>query len=188
VKAFDNPKVVLSYCQSRQVDDDGAVLAESYLDYVSDVDPNLWQKDYCRYGMIEIQEALSVRNTIPNVSAVVFRLGPLAQVLQQHIEEMAGYRNAGDWLCYVRLLSYGGLVWFTASSLNNHRRHLASVTLSSRDARHVEEISAVQRLVAEMVPVAPERLEAAKRLREGVAAQFGITVPDGGQAKKVDTE
>jgi glycosyltransferase involved in cell wall biosynthesis len=180
VRAFDNPEVVLSYCQSRQVDEPGVVMAETYLDYVSDVDPLLWQENYCRSGRVEIEEALSVKNTIPNVSAVLFRRDALVRVLREHVEEMARRRNVADWLCYIRLLSQGGFVSFTAASLNNHRRHTMSVTLGSSDRQHLEEISAMQQLAAEMVPVRPERLGAAKRWRETVAAHFGIAVHEDG--------
>jgi glycosyltransferase involved in cell wall biosynthesis len=176
IKAFDNPEVVVSYCQSRQIDETGVVLAESYLDYVSDVDPLLWQANYCRPGRVEIEDALSVKNTIPNVSAVLFRREVLAHVLRKHAEEMATFPNVADWLCYIRVLSEGGSISFIATSLNNHRRHKTSVTLGSSNLRHLEEISAINQLVAEMVPVRPDRLEAAKRWREVVAAHFGIAM------------
>jgi glycosyltransferase involved in cell wall biosynthesis len=180
IRAFDDPDVIVSYCQSRQVDETGAAMAESYLDYVSDVDSLLWQKNYCRSGMVEIKDALSVKNTIPNVSAVLFRREALVRVLREHAEDLARYHNVADWLCYIRLLSQGGSISFTAASLSNHRRHTRSVTLGSSDSRHFEEICAMQRLVAEMVTVPKERLEAAKRWRRAVAAQFGIVMHDSG--------
>jgi glycosyltransferase involved in cell wall biosynthesis/GT2 family glycosyltransferase len=187
IAAFDDSDVVLSYCQSRLVDETDAVLAGSYLDYVADVDWLLWQRDYRRPGRVEIEEALSVKNTIPNVSAVVFRREALARVLREHIEEMTEYHNAADWLCYVRLLSRGGSIAFVAESLNNHRRHKTSITLGSSNLRHLEEIAAMQRLVAAMAPVRPERLEAARRWRENVAAQFGIALP-AGEPARLDTD
>jgi Glycosyl transferase family 2 len=59
VAAFDDPQVVLSYCQSRQVDETGAVMAEHYLDPVADVDEKRWLHDYRCVGTQEIAEALS---------------------------------------------------------------------------------------------------------------------------------
>ena len=37
-------------------------------------------------GIDEISKYLSVKNTIPNVSAVLFRKDCLAEVLEQHLE------------------------------------------------------------------------------------------------------
>jgi glycosyltransferase involved in cell wall biosynthesis len=173
IRAFADPEVVLSYCQSRQIDSDGRVLAEHYLDYVADVDPALWRTDYQRPGTIEIAEALSVKNTIPNASAVLFRRDVLAGVLADHVEEMTTYRNAADWLCYMHVLREGAVA-FAAATLNNHRRHARSVTLAAVDRQHLDEIEAMQRLAALVALVRPERQAVAARWVDTVAIQFGL--------------
>lgn len=174
-RPFRNEETVLSYCQSRMVDENSLVLANNYLEYVSDVDQELWRNDYDRPGLVEIEHALAVKNTIPNVSAVVFRRDALMQVLEAHLDEMAALRNAADWLCYLRLTTKGS-VSFIARSLNNHRRHRRSATLSpaASDRRHWEEIVEMQRLAASMATVRPERKAAARRWSQSVAEQFGI--------------
>jgi O-antigen biosynthesis protein len=171
VAAFDDPEIVLSYSQSRQVNGDGQVTAESYLDYVADVDAALWREDYSRAGATEIAEALSVKNTIPNVSAVVFRRDVLSRVLAEHLEKLTSYRNAADWYCYLHVLVHG-MVAFRAASLNNHRRHGTSVTMSSIDSRHLWEIGAMQRLAAELARVPPERTAAAEKWYAAVERMF----------------
>jgi glycosyltransferase involved in cell wall biosynthesis len=173
VAAFADSRVVLSYCQSRQVDDTGIVVDETYLEWVRDVDPQLWRGDYRRSGSTEIAEALSIKNTIPNVSAVVFRKNALARVLDVHLSEMAACRNAGDWVCYIHLLK-GGYVAFSAASLNNHRRHSTGVTLVASDRRHLDEITATQNLAADVVPVSAARRAAARRHHDVIAMQFGL--------------
>lgn len=177
VTPFNEPDTVLSYCQSRQVDADGVVLADDYLDYVSDIDPLRWQRDYRRSGQEEIEDALSVKNTIPNVSAVVFRRDALAEVLHDHLDEMIALRNAADWLCYLRLMTKGA-VSFTAASLNNHRRHARSTTLSASDRRHLDEIIMMQTFAGTLATSSPERQAAARRWRDEVAHQFGIASRD----------
>jgi hypothetical protein len=177
VAPHNDPDTVLSYCQSRQVDEDGIVLANDYIDYVSDVDPSRWQQDYHCSGKEEIEDALSVKNTIPNVSAVVFRRDALLEVLRNHLDEMTGLRNAADWLCYLRLMTKGSVA-FTAASLNNHRRHKQSTTLSTADRRHLDEIIMMQELSDELATISPERKAAARRWRDDVASQFGIEIPD----------
>jgi O-antigen biosynthesis protein len=178
VKAFDEPGVVMSYCQSRQIDGAGRVLADTYLDYVADVDTKLWQSDYRRSGLLEIGEALSVKNTIPNVSAVLFRRDRLAEVLSLHLGEMVGYRNAADWYCYIRLLCGEGDIAYTAASLNSHRRHTRSLTLATADRRHLDEIIAMQHLAASVAAVRPERSLLARLYAKAVADHFGLSADE----------
>jgi hypothetical protein len=187
VEPFRDQRTVLSYCQSRQVDNEGNVLANDYIDYVSDINPVLWQQDYQRGGKEEIEDALSVKNTIPNVSAVVFRRRALSEVLQLHLDEMTELRNVADWLCYLRLMTKGSIS-FNATSLNNHRRHEASVTISASDRRHLQEIIMMQQLSSELATVSPERLEAARRWRGVVARQFGIDEQNEGFAAASDLD
>jgi hypothetical protein len=174
-KSFQDPSAVLSYCQSRQVDANGCVLANDYIQYVSDIDPGRWNNDYTRSGLAEIADALSVKNTIPNVSAAVFRRNILMEVLEANLDEMAALRNAADWLCYLRLMTKGSIS-FIARSLNNHRRHQRSTTLSasSSDRRHLEEIIRMQQLAASLVKVSPERQAAGRLWSKSVAEQFGV--------------
>ena len=173
VEPFKDPGTVLSYCQSRQVDAGGVVLADDYAGYVSDIDPQRWQQDYHRSGEEEIADALAVKNTIPNVSAVVFRRDALLEVLHRHLDDMTKLRNAADWLCYLRLMAKGS-VSFIAASLNNHRRHKLSTTLSASDSRHLNEIVMMQELAGTLATISPERQAAARRWRNAVAKQFGI--------------
>jgi glycosyltransferase involved in cell wall biosynthesis len=174
IKAFANPQTVLSYSQSRQIDEMGKILAENYLDYVSDVDPHLWQNNYHRLGSVEIAEALSVKNTIPNVSAILFRRDVLTRVLNTHLEEMTALHNAGDWLCYMRVLEKGSVA-FTAEALNNHRRHSQSITLAATNQQHWSEIEAMQGLAASLVSVSQKHQLAAQKYLEAVAIYFGLT-------------
>ncbi len=64
--------VSLSYTQSKQIDEQGNILANHYLDYTNDIDKNKWLRSYVRKGIDEIQDTLLIKNTIPNVSSVVF--------------------------------------------------------------------------------------------------------------------
>jgi hypothetical protein len=134
--AFERPDVVMSYCQSRQMDSDGAILSEHYLDYVADIDAQRWKKPYVVNGCEEIAEALFLKNTVPNVSAALFRTEVLRDTLVAH----ASFRNAGDWVTYIRLLEKGS-VSFSPRSLNSHRRHQQSITVGNFNLRHLQEIT-----------------------------------------------
>lgn len=170
--AFGRSDVVMSYCQSRQMDGDGRILSEHYLDYVSDIDRSRWAKPYVVDGRQEIAEALYLKNTIPNVSAVLFRRGPLLDVLRTELEEIASYRDAGDWVAYLRLLEKGGIA-FDPRSLNSHRRHQSSVTRF--DIRHLQEISKVQMETVARFHLGPSAQFAAAAYVERLYRQFGLT-------------
>jgi glycosyltransferase involved in cell wall biosynthesis/GT2 family glycosyltransferase len=172
--AFQNPDVVLSYCESFMVDESGEVLAANYLDYVADIDPLRWTADFQVSGHEEIALAMSIKNTIPNVSAVLFRTQALRTVLENYLEEMIALRNASDWLCYLRLLSSGGRLAFVAQSLNNHRRHQSGVTLSTMDRQHLTEIAGMQKLASELTNLPDISVIRAKSYFHKIAQQFGI--------------
>ena len=174
--AFDDPEVVLSYSESRMVDQDSRVIAPDYLGYVADIDPVRWTADFKMAGPDAVAQAFAVKNVVPNASAAVFRREALASVLDGHLDAMAACRNAADWLCYLHLLQRAGTIAFTARALNNHRRHDGSVTISASNPRHLQEIIAMQDLAAATAAVKPETRAVAIQYRYAVAEQFGIAL------------
>ena len=72
----------------------------------------------------------------------------LSTVLNEHIDEINSYQVAGDWLTYIYTLARGKIA-FTAQSLNRHRRHETSVTLSSFNISQLQEIVRIQKRVRE---------------------------------------
>ena len=171
VSSFSDPEVVLSYCQSKQMAQDGSILCDNYLDYVKDVSPTQWRNDYVRDGIDEIKKGLSIKNTIPNVSAVVFKRGPLKTVLTRYIADIAQYRVAGDWATYVHLLQQGRCA-FHAQSLNLHRRHEQSVTLKKFGAAELHEIQQMQSVAGEGAE--KRYVEGARAYIEELRQQFGL--------------
>ena len=141
-----DPTVVMGYCQSQQIDTDGRQLAESYLDYTKDVSEERWLQPYRVEGLNEIRTCMAIKNTIPNVSAVVFRRTALADALAQVSTELRAHRIAGDWLTYLAVLERGDVA-FVSKPLNLHRRHASSVTIGSDQRPHMLEVLRVQRLV-----------------------------------------
>jgi len=93
---FRYPGVVLSYTQSKQMTTDGSILCDDYLDYVKGLDGEQWTQSYTRSGQEEIVKGMAVKNTIPNVSGVVFRRDILLSVLEEHMAHVQQYRVAGE--------------------------------------------------------------------------------------------
>lgn len=161
--------VVLSYCQSRQIDESGRLLDSDYLQYVSRIDTQKWRHAYRNSGAAEIASALAVENTIPNVSACLFRREPLLQTLDRHFTEICKYSSAGDWLSYIRLLNCGDIA-FIPDALNSHRRHRNSVTALRARADVLGEIEAIQSLVQNEFNVSEATKAVAARYLEELRA------------------
>jgi hypothetical protein len=163
----------MAYCQSQPIDEAGEALAPDYLDYVADFGAERWRGSFIASLDEELRHGLAVKNTIPNASAALFRREALAQVLDAHLEEIAGYRVAGAWLAYLRLLERG-LLAFEPRALNRHRRHAASVTLGGDRRRHLDEVRRVQEWVQQRHALdAAVQAEAQAYLRE-LAGRFGL--------------
>ena len=146
--AMADKSVVMAYCQSKQIDGDGNVLANTYLEYTNDISREHWLRAYQRPGIDEIRECLAVKNTIPNVSAVLFRRGALLKALRDELDVICSFRIAGDWITYLAVLVQGDIA-FVPESLNLHRRHSSSVTLGGDATGHMREVLQVQLLVSE---------------------------------------
>ncbi|CAN5394214.1 hypothetical protein BH10PSE3_BH10PSE3_11030 [soil metagenome] len=181
-KAFDDPAVVMSFCQSKQMDADGQILSDHYLDYVADIDGARWASAYVAEGQEEIRLRLSIKNTVPNVSAVVFRKSALLDVLRETIDDIAAYRNAGDWLTYIKVLQ-GGRIAFDPRPLNLHRRHEQSVTLGAFNEQQLREILKVQQWVACEFGVPPGVAKIAYAYAEDLYVRFGLATKPGTSLK-----
>lgn len=123
----ENPSVGLVYCHTLPIDAHGNVLDENfYKNYVADLDPYRWATDFQNHGPREVEEYLALKNTITNVSGVLFRRSAYLQ---------AGYapetmRMCGDWMFYCRLLRHTNIAYISAP-LNFHRQHPTRQTTNS---------------------------------------------------------
>ena len=106
-------------------------------------------------GKDEVATALAVKNTIPNVSAGVFRKTALKQALESCGSTLTDFKVAGDWLVYVHLLAAGDIA-FHHNALNRHRRHSSSVTLKRFDKAQFDEIVSMQNRVQQLHLVSPQ--------------------------------
>jgi len=142
---FLNPDVVLAYSDSEAIGAEGERLSESYRFYTDTLDERKWQSGYVESGPREIATALAIKNTIPNVSAVLFRRGTLQDV----IEKIQDFRYCGDWRAYVECLRRGKIA-FCPQSLNKHRQDPRSVTQEGERATlAVQEALAIKRDICE---------------------------------------
>lgn len=168
-----HPDVVMAYCQSAAIDGEGRTLSPDYHGYTDDLSPARWRRAYLATGAEEAEAGLAVRNTIPNVSAVVFRRAPLLDTLKRHWDGIAACRIAGDWVVYLHLLTRGRIV-YDPRPLNRHRRHARSATARLDAAAHLAEVEAVQALAARLYPLSPRTQHAARAWRLRLRGEFGL--------------
>ncbi|MBI5632831.1 MAG: glycoside hydrolase family 99-like domain-containing protein [Nitrospirae bacterium] len=122
--AFDNPEVKLAYANSHVIDENDKITGDYESgEYLTSLSQTKWKKNYLVDATAEINECLGVKDTILNISAVLFRK-PLID--EKFREMLQGMRIAGDWYFVVNTIM-GGKIYYDAAKLNYHRRHAESV-------------------------------------------------------------
>jgi glycosyltransferase involved in cell wall biosynthesis len=124
VPFFSDDRLALAYSESQVMGEAREWLADSYRFYTDSISEQKWLSGYVEEGHAEIDQALGIKNTIPNASAVLFRRSLLAL----HAQAFASFRFCGDWCAYIRCLQ-GGRVAYHPESLNIHRQRPDSVTM-----------------------------------------------------------
>lgn len=135
---LEDPSIGISYCQSIDVKNG---IQQDRLNYTVEFTPNIWEGDFAMEGKQFVQHYLSVKNVIPNASAVVFRRSLLPHV---HFGPMRSMRMAGDWLFWLQLCRHTR-IHYTAQPLNYFRFH------EGASRRHHTEERARRRLREEFV-------------------------------------
>jgi glycosyltransferase involved in cell wall biosynthesis len=120
---FADDRLALAYAESRVIGAQGEWLADSYRFYTDSLSSRRWLTGYAEEGDTEIDQALAIKNTIPNGSAVVFRRA----ILVRHLPSIESFSYCGDWLAYLRCLQDGRIAYHP-EALNSHRQSSGSVT------------------------------------------------------------
>ncbi len=148
----ENPSVGLVYCQTLPIDTNGNIIDENfYRHYVSDLNSLRWANDFQNHGVREVEQYLARKNTITNVSGVLFRRSAYLQ---------AGYapetmRMCGDWMFYVQLLRHADIAYIS-TPLNFHRQHPTKQTTNSvLNLTYFREFLKVQKYVKENFDISP---------------------------------
>ena len=169
IKGFDKDGTVISYSQSKMIDTKGKITANDYLSYTNDIDKEKWKKNYNIEGSKELATSMVIKNTIPNVSAVVFKKEDISTIL----DELLRFKVAGDWFFYTWLLQKGRIA-FISESLNLHRRHDESITKSLNQEEHFSEIVQMQEYIESIVDIDENVRKKILRYRQNVRKYLGI--------------
>lgn len=120
------PNVGLAYCQSYITDDKDNCISINDK-WTEDIDIYRWKNTYINNGTDEIKNYLTIKNTIPNASAVLLRRSVLLSV--NGAPENLKY--CGDWITWINILCKSDIA-FIADPLNYFRtKHELSVRQSA---------------------------------------------------------
>jgi glycosyltransferase involved in cell wall biosynthesis len=166
LEAINQSKTIgIAYCTTVPINTKGEILDIGFHQrYLADLDPDRWYHNFVANGRDEVKRYLGRKNTITNVSGVIFRRK--AYVAAGFAPE--GLRMCGDWLTYCSLL-HDWDVAFVSAPLNYHRQHPSKHTQNSvLNLTYFQEFLKVQEYVAKSFNLSkPDRDEAFRRfLRE----------------------
>lgn len=153
MQGFQNKNVILSYTESLRMDENNRILSNSCRDWMAGVSEERWKKSYIHTAEEEITEALSICNTIPNVSAVVFKKENQIELLE-HAKQ---FKISGDWFFYYQLLQ-GKSIAYCHKSLNYFRKHSTSTSTVAKKEVELEEVLIIQKEIRESYQLTSEQL------------------------------
>lgn len=143
IKYFRDEAVMLAYCRSSLMDSGGDKQIWSIEEYLSDIDPELWEKEFIKTAHQIVNHAWATKNIIPNVSSALFRHpGPLELLKSKSWKQM---RVCGDWIFYLHMIR-GGLVAYSPRATNFYRIHDRNTSISnySHDSFYMEHENVAQ--------------------------------------------
>ncbi len=170
------PDALLAFTDSRMIDADGAMTAESYRDHYRQAGATILETSGVWNAASFAQDCLAVQNLMFNISAVVWRRDALCAALDRLDDLISEWTIAGDWRLYVEVLAHEkGSIAYLAEPLNQHRRHAESVTQTVSHAKHLKEISRMHDVLAETFELAPAVRQAQRRYVEHVKNMFSVS-------------
>lgn len=159
IKPFDDPEVLLSYCESARIDGENNLIRPKSDDLYDMCRTGEWNKSYIWTGKEENINHLSVTNTILNVSSVMWRKKDYTDIF----EKAGEFRVAGDWYIYYNILKNGKISW-NCKPLNYYRKHGSSVCTDIKAEIEFNEICRIQNEISELYDL-PEEIKEKQEIR-----------------------
>ena len=159
IKPFDDPEVVLSYCESARIDGENMLIREKSDDLYDMCRTGEWEKSYIWTGREENIYHLSVTNTILNVSSVLWRKKDYTDIF----EKAGEFKVAGDWYIYYNILRNGKISW-NSKPLNYYRKHGSSVCTDVQAQTEFDEICRLQDEISALYEL-PREIKTKQQMR-----------------------
>ena len=157
VPFFMDEAVYLAYAKSVFIGIDNQPVTFSFDHYLSEIDSKKWLADYVEFAHNEVVNALGKKNTIPNVSSVLFRKPQNCSLFMDDF--WLNMKICGDWVFYLYLIR-GAKLGFTNRTLNYFRFHSANSSAKTyQKSIYYEEHEHVARTIAKLYKVPDETLD-----------------------------
>lgn len=130
--------IVISYCDTAFIDGEGKVICKSIKPEIDILKTQHWDKSYVNDGVDEIKNYSYLNCTIANVSSTLIKKGNY----DGYLEQSGDFRQAGDWLFYVNVMSNGKIA-YNSKPLNYYRVHGNNVSSTMNQRKHIEEINKI---------------------------------------------
>ena len=134
----NNSNIMISYCDTAFVDVFGTVTLKSVKPEIDIQHSRHWNTSYVTRGIDEINSYSYLNNTIANVSSCIIKKGDYKDYFKQAGE----YKQAGDWLFYVSLMSLGDIA-YSNKTYNYYRIHGANVSSVTEHKKHLDELNRI---------------------------------------------
>lgn len=172
---LDPERSAFAFSDSCAIDPDGNKVMPSYIPYCEEEAPGRFSKDFTLDGWTFAKSCLAVKNTVLNVSGVVWSAATFRAALAIVGPELTTYKVAGDWRLYAEAAALGRRVSYVAAPLNLHRRHPSSVTHDLNKRKHLDEVARMQDYVADRLKVDEGTRKKAVEYQRQIAVQFKLT-------------
>lgn len=166
MKSFEDEEVIISYSESARIDENDDLISPHTRDWMYGVSTKKWKNSYVNDGKDEIKNALSICNTIPNVSAVVFKKSNQVELL----EKCKKFKISGDWYLYFNLLKNGKIAYHK-ESYNYFRKHLASTSTTASKETEIKEVLEIQKEIRESCSLTSYQIERQRMRYEELLAK-----------------
>lgn len=134
--------IVISYADTAFIDKDGYIIMRTIKPEIDILKTGHWDHNFVREGKDEIHDHSYLNCTIANVSSVIFKRNDYTKFF----EEAGNYRQAGDWLFYLYVMSTGKIAYYN-KPLNYYRVHGNNVTSKTKKQKHFDEIVKIHNVI-----------------------------------------
>ena len=134
----ENKNIVISYVDTAFINVYGHVIMKTIKPEIDIMKTGHWDNSFVNNGLDEISKYSYLNCTIANVSSVIFKNSNYEEFFKLSGE----YKQAGDWLFYVNVMSKGDIAFHNAP-LNYYRVHGNNVTSTTKKQQHLDEIKRV---------------------------------------------
>ena len=134
--------VILAHSESLTIDENNLLLMPNLREWVDIYKTDKWERSFVEDGKQFNKNYLAINNTIANVSGAVFQKKK-GVPFEEFLKTAESFKLAGDWYFYENILDYGKIA-YSRKSLNYHRMHSSSVTLTTKREKEYQEIRRIQ--------------------------------------------